>query len=108
MSSGNSHLSLCIECSASAVVHSSATEWSLVFALIRGSASHYVAGKPAFDLVSDLVLSTQKESSPRLDIIGGLIAILEEFAMVPSRVLAVQGSRRQTSARHSVSLQQVN
>ena len=50
----------------------------------------------------------QSESPLRLDIIGGLIAILEEFAMVPSRILAVRGPRRQPSAHHSVSLQQVH
>lgn len=79
----------------------------MAFALIRGAASHYVAGKPAFDLVLDLVLSTRKESSSRLEIIGGLITILEEFAMVPSRVLAARGSRRQPNAQQSASLQRV-
>lgn len=84
---------------------SSSTEWSLVFALIRGAASHYVAGKPAFDLVSDIVSSTSKDTSSRMDHLAGLIAILEEFAMVPSRALASRNPRRPAHGQQAVSLQ---
>lgn len=81
------------------VAISSSTEWSLIFALIRDAASHHGASKPAFDLVSSLAASIEKNPPSRLDSLNGLIAILEEFAAVPGRALATRSSRKPPSSQ---------
>ncbi|KAF8306441.1 Sec7-domain-containing protein [Clavulina sp. PMI_390] len=87
---------------------SSPTEWSLVFALVRVAAPHYVASKPAFALVSEIVSQTTQNPASWTDSLAGLVAILEEFSIVPSRALMNRNPRRQNQAQEAVSLQQGN
>ncbi|KAF8329795.1 uncharacterized protein EI90DRAFT_3062037 [Cantharellus anzutake] len=75
-------------------VISSATEWSLVFALLRGAVSHHEAGKLAFDVVSELAESLGVEGNRRVESLPALIAILEEFASVPGRAVELRVSKR--------------
>jgi hypothetical protein len=74
--------------------YSSSTEWGLVFALIKGTASHHSAGKVSFAIVSELVATADQDPHFRIENLGGLISILEEFAYVPGRAVAFKSDRR--------------
>ncbi|KAF8630385.1 hypothetical protein AX15_002943 [Amanita polypyramis BW_CC] len=58
---------------------SSATEWNLVFALIRSTMPHPEAARLSFDLITGLISEGPKQHVT-LDSFSGLVLLLDEFA----------------------------
>ncbi|EJD53363.1 Sec7-domain-containing protein [Auricularia subglabra TFB-10046 SS5] len=78
----------------------SQTEWALVFSLLRVTAAHPEASKPAFDLISELI---EKPGIISPENLAGFVAILDEYANIAGSVIEAQSpkARRQHTQSHA-------
>ncbi|KAI0080604.1 Sec7-domain-containing protein [Panus rudis PR-1116 ss-1] len=75
----------------------SQTEWNLAFALLRSTIPHPEASRQAFEFISSLI-ADGPEQRVTPDNLGGLIAVLDEFATVAGIVTDAQQQGRRTQS----------
>jgi len=85
----------------------SQTEWALVFALIRATATHSEAGKLSFELLSSLTSGERATTVVSLENFGGFVATLDEFANAAGGAVEAQNTQKRRHASSAPTLEPI-